>query len=96
MGDEETTSIAGRRLAREDVLIAAESIVDRDGWAGLTEQDLAPAMIALFAAHHGVIVLEISHFFEDRIDLEAVFSSVVDGSLRTISELVARSKATED
>jgi hypothetical protein len=54
------------------------------------------AMVALFAADHGVIALEISHFFEDRIDIDAVFWSVVDGSLRTISDLVARSKPLED
>jgi AcrR family transcriptional regulator len=63
---------------------------------GLSEQDLSSAMVALFAALHGVIVLEISHFFEDRIDIDAVFWNVVEGSLRTIQDVVARAQPAED
>jgi AcrR family transcriptional regulator len=39
-GDEKPAS-PSRRLAHEDVLVGAESIVDRDGWAALTMSALA-------------------------------------------------------
>jgi AcrR family transcriptional regulator len=91
-----TVEVVDRRQLRETTDGVLGLLADVVLSTGLAEEDLATAMVALFAAHHGVIVLEISNFFEDRIDIDAVYWSVVDGSLRTISDLVARSKPLED
>ncbi len=89
-----------------------QGIVDREhlrlrGWedldviigvvrsTGIPEDLLGSAMEALFAAHHGAIALEIGQFFA-YADPDAVFDSVVDGSLRTIVAAAEQSTPTED
>ena len=41
-------------------------------------------MRALFAAHHGVIQLELSGFFSTDVDHDALFDLVLDNTVRAI------------
>jgi AcrR family transcriptional regulator len=64
--------------------------------SGLPRREIALNMRALFAAVHGAVSLELVGFFDDRVRSDTVFRSVLEGSLRTIQELVISSIPSED
>jgi len=53
--------------------------------AGVPDDTVHDLVRALFAAHHGVIQLELSGFFADGVDHDGLFDLVLDNTVRAIA-----------
>lgn len=74
--DTERMRVAGRTSAEASTRMVMS--------AGVGEEEAWDLVRALFAAHHGFVVLEISGFFPVDVDMDEVFESVLDNSVRSV------------